>query len=341
MEQVKLLSMTVVLTVLVWAAADSLVNETVSIDVTLEVVPDTAVPPMLIELVDPETGSLELEISGPRKIVEDVQRAPPQSARLRVPDRPTGSHVLPLDKESLERELAQQSNEFTRLRVVSVQPTALTLNVDHLVTRDVSIALNRLTLAYDVKPQPDRTSTTVRMRESEYNRLAQAGEPLQLDISAEVDRLFRKRTAGQTATIPLTLSASSFGVDAELVGDTLSISATVKAQRREVPAVPVLLAVSFPNLEKPYRAVARDGGPLHIVAPSITVAGPTEDVERLVNGVTRAYGIIRLKEAHLEELGVIKLETPEYLLPPRVELAEPAQPVEFKLIDASRAEPEG
>lgn len=340
MEQVKLLSTTAVLAVLVWAAADSLVNEAVSIGVTFEVVPTTANSPMLIELVDPADGSFELEISGPRRIVEDVQSQAPLRARLRIPDRPTGPNDITLDKEFLERELIEQFNEFGRLTVVSVQPATLAIDVDRMVSKAVGITLKRLTLPYDIEPQLKRTSTTVRMRESRYSESAPAGEPLQLDISADVDRLFRERPAGQSATIPVTLDASSFGSDAELTPGSVDVSATVKAQRStaEIAAVPILLAVSFANLEKPYRPVARDGGALGIVAPTITVTGPTEDVAKLVRGDTRAYGIIRLKEVDLEELGAVKLMTPEYYLPPRLELAEPPQPVEFKLIDAPLTE---
>ena len=335
MEQVKLLSMTVVLAVLVWAAADSLVNEAVSIGVTFEVIPATATSPSMIEIIEPEGGSFELEISGPRRIVEDVQSQAPLRARLRIPDRPTGSDVVPLNKESLKSELAEQFNEFARLTVVAVHPATLAIHVDHLIAKEVEIRLERLTLPYEVTPQLKRNSANVRMRESKYKELAPAGGPLQLDISTDVDRLFRERPAGESLAVPLALDTSSFGADAEFDPGTVEVTATVKAQRStaEVAAVPVLLAVSFSNLEKPYRPVARDGSPMDIVAPAITVTGPTEDVARLVRGDTRAYGIIRLREVDLEELGATKLMTPEYHLPPRLELAEPPQPVEFELAE--------
>ena len=60
MEQVKLLSMTVLLTVLIWAAADSLVNEVVSIRVSFEVEP-VADPDMLVEF-DPATMTRWVEV---------------------------------------------------------------------------------------------------------------------------------------------------------------------------------------------------------------------------------------------------------------------------------------
>jgi hypothetical protein len=342
MEPVKLLSMTAVLTLLVWAAADSLVNEAVTVDMTLEVVPSAANSPMLIE-VDPTFGSSELEISGPRRIVEKAQSQAPLKARLRIPDRPTGPHTIELDRAVLKRELADQYSEFRKLTVVSVHPSTVAIAVDRRISKEVAITLSRLGLAYEVEPQLRRTSTTVHMRESRDRELSPGGEPLVFDISADVDRLFREQPAGESVTIPVTLDARRFGPDSTLEPDEVRVTATVEAQRSTaaIPTVPILLAVSFANLEKPYRPVTRDGAPLELEARTITVTGRSEEVAKLVRGDTRAYGIIRLKEVDLEELGVVKLTTPEYHLPPGVELAEPPQPVEFKLIDATPNEGRG
>jgi hypothetical protein len=345
MEQVKLLSVTAVLTVLVWAAADSLVNEGATVGVSFDVVPAVANPQLRVEVAAPASGSCELEISGPRRKVEAVQAQAPLTARLRIADRPTGRADLTLDRDFLKKELVEQFNEFRRLTIVSVRPPALTLDIDRMITTDIDISLKRLTLPYEVEPQLNRTTTRVTMRESRYQRLAPGGERPQLDISEYVDRLFRDQPAGRNVTIQVTLQLDPalYGSDATLERDTVSVSATVEAQRAtaEVSAVPILLAVSFPNLEKQLRPVARDGSPLDIVASTITVTGPTEDVARLVRGDTRAYGVIRLKEVDLEESGAIKLLTPEYHLPPRLELAQPPTPVEFQLTDATLAETEG
>jgi len=78
--------------------------------------------------------------------------------------------------------------------------------------------------------------------------------------------------------------------------------------------------------------VARDGSPLSLVTQTVTVSGATEDVQRLVRGETRAYGVIQLKEDDLQQMGVLKVATPEYHLPKGVELAEEPSPIEFQLI---------
>lgn len=340
MEQVKLLSTTIILTLLIWWSADSLVNEAVSVNVTFEAVPEAAATDMLVK-VDAPSRPFEMQISGPRRIVEDVLGQAPLHARLRISDRSTGPATIRLDRESLKREMAEQWNEFRELTIVSVNPDSLPVTVDHWITRDVNIVLKRLGLAYDFEPQPKPTSTTVRMRESRLQDLPE-GQALQIDVSGEVERLLKEQPAGHsvTVTIPVTPDQRVFGRDARLMPPTVEVTATVKAQRgtASISTVPILVAVSFANLGKPYRAVARDGSPLSLVTQTITVTGPADEVTRLARGATRVYGIIHLKQDDLEQLDVLKLMTPEYHLPPGVELAETPPAIEFRLTNVSAAE---
>lgn len=334
MEQVKLLSMTAVLTVLIWAAADSLVSETVTVTATVEFAPAVADSTMLVEVAD-GAASCELEISGPRKAVEVVQSQSPLAARLRLSERPTGPTTVTLDPESLERSLAEQIREFRKLTIIAVRPAAVAVSVDRMVTVPAEIMLSRLSMLYDIEPQLARSVVDVQMRESRHAAMTDSGEPVQLDISADVDRLFRDQPEGESMTIPVNLDGRAFGPDAVIDPATVRVTAAIKARRstEEVPTVPILVAVRFENLDKPYRAVTLDRIPLELIARTITVTGPTEDVSRLVRGETRAFGIIRLKEDDFQELGVTKLVTPEYLLPVGLELGVPPEPVEFKLID--------
>lgn len=337
MMQLKLLTMTVILTALIWASADSLVNEAVSVRVLFEPVPGPGASEMVIE-TDAVNELYEVQISGPRAIVEDVQGQAPLHVRIHIPDRPTGNAAIPLDRATLKREMTEQWSEFEKLTVVSVRPDTLPVLVDHWVTKDVDVVLDRLALAYDVEPQLERTTVVVRMRESWFEQVPE-GERLQLDLSADAERLLKGQPAGQSVTIPVRLDARSFGQAAVLTPDAISITATVKAQRTtaQIPTVPILIAVSFANLEKPYRPVTRDGTPLSLETRTITVTGPTDVVTRLQSGATRAYGVIHLKQEAMDELDKLMLVTPEYHLPPGIELAEEPSPVEFKLIDSTVA----
>ncbi len=341
MEQIKLLSMTAILSLLVWMSADSLVNETVSIGVTVEPVASASAADMILEATT--AGSVvELQVSGPRRIVDDLKAKPRMSVPFPVAQHPTGPATIFIDRETLKRELSSRWSEFRKLAVVSVLPDSVHVTVDHWVTRDVEVSLDRLALAYDVAPQIPRTTVTVRMRESRLNALP-AGQRLQVAIGSDVERLLRERPAGESVTIPVTLDARAFGPEAELTPPALSVTATVKAERTtaEIPTVPILFAVSSANLERRYRPTTRAGAALEVLTRTITVTGPTDAVTNLQRGVTRAKGIIHLKQADLEELDVVKVMTPEFQLPPGVELAEEPAPVEFKLIDTTAAESGG
>lgn len=343
MEQVKLLSTTVFLTVLIWASADSLVNEAVTVTATFEIVPEAGASDMILEVSAPDEP-FELQISGPRRVVEDVQAESPLKIRLHVPERRTGPDTIRLDRGMLKRELVEQSDEFRKLTIVSINPDSIPVIIDRSIERDVSLVLRRLSLAYDVEPQLNPASIKVRMRESLANLLP-PGQPLQIDMAADVERHLREKPSGLSATVEILvpIANETYGADAEATPGTVEVTATVQAQRSTevIPTVPILVAVSFANLERPYRAVTREGSPLSLVTQTITVTGPTDEVSKLVRGTTRAFGIIHLKEGDVEALDVVKLMTPEYRLPPGVKLAEEPPPIEFKLtaIEGTSSEP--
>lgn len=334
MEQFKLLSMTAGLTVLVWASADRLVNEAVSVGVMFEVVPAGGAPGLIVES-DTPSAEYELQISGPRKIVEEVQSQAPLLVRLPILDRPTGPATIRIDRHRLKSEMADQWKQFRKLTIVSLQPDTLAVTVDHWIERDVDIVLTRRTLAYESEPQFQPTSVTVRMRESAIRQLPDR-DRLQLGVASDLERLLKERPAGQSVTVPLTLDPRRFGPGASLTPNLISVTATLKAERAtaEIPTVPILFAVSSANLEKTMRPVNRDGVPLTVVTRTIKATGPTDAVNRLVRGTDRAYGIIQLKQDDLEDAGVWKVFAPEYHLPPGIKLAEEPDPVEFKLINA-------
>lgn len=337
-ERVKLISMTAVLTVLIWAGADSLVNEVVSVQVSFEVLP-LSNPDMLIE-IDPAAKSqfFEVQLAGPRRIAEKIQTLEDSLIlRLKVDDRPSGPSVVSLDKEMLKRLMADQWREIRKLAILSIQPGSLPVLVDHMITRDVNLVARRLSLAYENEPQLRRSVASIRMRESRFNELISGGDQPQIEIGPDIERLLRGKPPGLRASVRVSINTSQFGSDATVAPDTVEVVATVKADRQtaDIPTVPIKPAVSFTNLERALRAVARDGTPLSLVTQTIKVIGPTEDVAALLRGDTRAYGFIQFKEADLADLDVFKAWTPEFLLPPNIELAEPADTIECKLTNAS------
>ncbi len=332
MARIRLLSTTLVLTLLIWASADSLVSEEATIAIGISVVPAPEASDMLVRM-DPPVETMEVKMAGSRRIIETLQARGTRRVRLPVPNGPTGTVSVALDRQLIKRALAQQTAEFGRLSVVSVQPDALSVRIDHMVPREIDLTLKRLQMAYETEPQPLPARVTVRLRES----VLKASPPDQLsqwDISAEAERLLRDQPFGKSVTVPVTLDKKPFGADAEIIPATVDVTATIKARRstERIPTIPVLVAVSFANLKRPFSAVTRDGMLLSLVTQTITVTGPTNDVARLVRGETRAYGLIQLKEDDFERMDVFKLVTPDYHLPCGIELAEDPPPIEFKLV---------
>ncbi len=337
MEQAKLLGMTAVLTVLIWATADSLVSETFTLNILIEVAPMAPGSTMLIEAEE----SVEVQISGPRKEVEAVRRREARRLRLPIEDRPTGQADITLDRQTLKRRMAEQWPEFKKLSVVSVEPPILPVRIDHMIERDVDITLNRLTLNYADPPRLARTNATVRMRESEFLERARDGRLDAIDIADPLERQLREKVAGRSATISVGLDATVFGPDARITPGTIEVTATISTERstEEIPTVPILLAVSFANLERPFAALPADGN--LPVTRTIRVTGTTAAVARLLRGETRAFGLIHLKEDDLHVWADFRPMTPEYHLPPGVELAEEPEPIEFKLTDDADASLDG
>jgi hypothetical protein len=338
MEQARLLSMTFVLTALIWASADRLVNDTATVSAVVVPVAADASSNIIVSS-GPRQEELEISISGPRRVVETVQNRGGLQIRLPIQEQPTGTAMVSLDDNMVRRELAERWSEFDRLRVLDLKPEAIAVEVDHLISRDVELVARKSTLAYEVEPQLQRNMVKLQLRESQSPPLP-AGETMRVDISAEVERLLKEKPFGRSHAMAVQLDARPFGPDAVFMPASVEVTATVRSERgtEEVPTVPVLVAMSFGNLEKSISAVSRDGTPLSLVTQTITVTGAPEAVDRLVRGETRAYGIIQLKEDDIRELGVVKLMTPDYHLPPGIELATEPAPIELKLVSKSNTE---
>jgi len=331
MEQIKLLSMTTMLTVLIWAGADSLVNETTMIRVNIELVPPEDDSNMLIE-VDTKTHAFELEVSGPRNTINNLISQAPLKLKLTVADRATGETDIRLDHDTLKQMVVSGGHEFREITIGSIIPDTIHVMIDHIITRQVSITAGQSSLTYDVEPQLQRTTATLSIRESVY--LSRGSDaPLQIDLSQEIDRLFKEQPLGKRVTLPVGLNVRPFGPDARVTPKSIDVTAAVETQlvTQQIPTVPILLAVSVANLDKPVRAVTRDGNPLSLMTQTISVIGQREEVDQLIRGETRVYGIIQLKQEDFDALGKLKLVTPDYHLPPGIRLAEQPVPVEFKL----------
>lgn len=332
MAQARLLSMTAVLTALIWASADRLVNESVVIQATFTPVPVNDASNMLVATADAR-DRLEVTLTGPRRLIDAARTRGPLPVRLPVPELETGTSTFRIEDETLRRELIDRSIDFDRLRVVNIDPREIELAIDHIVERPVELTARAVALGYESEPQIRLNSVRVRLRESTAAALPD-DERLTYEIGPEIERQLKERPFGRPQTLNITLDARVYGPNAEFIPPSVEVTATVRSERvtQQIPAVPVLVAMSVANLSKSVQAVARDGTPLTLLNQAITVTGTPDAIARLAQGGSRMYGIIQLKQEDLENLGQVKLVTPEYHLPKDVELASPPQPIELRLV---------
>ena len=324
-DQLKLLGLSGVLTVLIWTGANSLVSESASIDVSLRVRPDPRSPGMRVESIDP-TQRIVLHISGPRKEIDNLRpREGKLTVDLMIRDRQTGRSTVQL--------LGLVDDQWQRhpsIAVTSVEPGKITVDIDHMIDVDVQVEPGDLTLPYNVEPVLDPQVIQVSMRESRFSALTATGRRLTLVL--DVEKYLQAEDAGRTVTkdVPVVLDGSLMGTDARCSVNTIKVTASIEASRRTASIiVPVWLAVGFKNLGMPYKAVSPEG---RLVTQRVTVTGPVEDVERLERGDTRAIAVILLKDADFAETDKKHAVKPDFWLPPRIELVETPREVEFRLV---------
>lgn len=157
MEQVKLIAVTVVVTVLIWTTADQLLSDTVEVEVTVEPLP-AAGTGMMVDTDPPGQNRFKMILSGPKRVVEEVRREGGLRVTIPIPDLPSGSRRI-----DVKEGLTDYPEQFRGLRVEAVDPPAINLLVDHLQTVTMPVHVERGDLEYEVPPkvEPSEVAVTI------------------------------------------------------------------------------------------------------------------------------------------------------------------------------------
>ncbi len=322
MEQIKLISVTAVLTLLIWTMAHQLVSETTELDVTIYAQPvgDTG---MTVETDPPGLDRFRLTVTGPKRIVDQIKdevragQLPP----LRIPVRDRAGGRYPVD---VGEALAAYREQLRGLQIDRVSPPEVTVVIDHLQTVTMPVHVEPGLLDFDVPPQAEPQEVQVTISETALARLAHRRVPL------SGDELFRNRPEGEQEISGVVLPTRLDGVEVRTEPATVTVRATLRKQSKTgtIPAVPVNVQASIENLNR-FEIEARDE-PTPITR-AITVQGPPADVDSLVDGRTTVTGRIVLT-GDLAALGgrVVELH-PVFDLPAGVRLAAPVPPIELSL----------
>ena len=326
MEQFKLLSMTAALTVLIWATADSLVNESTTIRVSIQVSPSPANPGMLAELSEGDVVTLLLEVAGERKLIDRVQADPQPTIQLQIPYLSNGRHTL-----SAQEYIENQWRAYPNLAILSVKPARFDIVVDHMVTEDVPVRIRRPTLTYDAPPQLEQSSVRVTLRQSVLDKAKSDGRALQFEVDPEPALMNRPVGESVRVAVALVPDPVLFGRDAVVEPKEVFVRGTIAARRATVviPSCPVVISVAVANFGKAFHA-EDDNGRIPLLTRAITVSGPVDVVERLVRG-TPPRGEVFLTDEDLRTWDSPRTLVPEFRLPASVELIQ-VEPVRFRLV---------
>jgi len=321
-DQVKLISLTVVLTLLIWTTANQLLSDTVEVPIT--VVPEPAAgSDMIVRTIPPDQNRFVVTLTGPKRIVEQVRAEKTLSVAIPVPDIPeNGPRSVDLKKE-----LSAFPEQFRGLLIENVRPPRIRVMIDHPMTLTVPVFLERGDLEYEVPPMVDPAEVEVVISQLAYAEVADSQKRLTLDVG----ELLRDKPEGDPLKlegVPLPLRMG--GQDVQPVPETVTVRATLRQQIKTatIPAVPILIAGSVDIFNR-YRIRTRDGTTL--ITRAIAVRGPVVAVDRLVSGGTRVTGAVVLTGDIAAQAGRwVELE-PVFDLPAEVRVLGPVPAVEFAL----------
>src|SRR5262249_2975969 len=150
----------------------------------------------------------------PRRVVESLRDRGPLTMQLQVPDQPSGVETLSLDRFRIRRDLADRWAEFDRMSVTTVQPDSVSVTIDHIRKEEVQLGIKKSTLAFEAEPRLQRSTVTCRIRDSLLNTFS-PDQPLQYDLSADIDRMLKDQPIGQTVTLSVPLDPRKIGPNVE------------------------------------------------------------------------------------------------------------------------------
>ncbi|MCP4250339.1 MAG: hypothetical protein GY778_25125 [bacterium] len=322
MQQVKLISVTAVLTLLIWTTADQLLSETLEVQVTIYATPAGA-SGMIVETDPPDQNSFLVRLTGPKRIVDRVRKDGLSAIALPVPDSPNGRY--PID---MKKALADHPERFKNLRVEAVSPPRVVAVIDHLVTVKMPVFVQRSDLEYEVPPTVEPAEVAVTLRQAALDQIP----PAERRIMLEVEDLLGDRPKGSPLEVPgAPLVSNIGGIDVRLEPSTVTVLVTLREQSTKgtIAAVPIHVAASFDDFSR-FQIETRDGSTL--ITRAIAVRGPPATVERLVNGAARVTGVIVLTGDVASLAGDFHKLEPVFDLPAGVTLDAPVAPVEFRLV---------
>ncbi len=339
MGQIRLLAITVGLTVLIWVFADQLLQESDVLQVKIVPV-EGAGADVEVRPADPLASAFRVRVSGPRKVIAKTVPGRVYTVELPIGAGDTGQFDVP--GEHTVTELAQRLQRLSdpalaQLMIEEVQPDALRVILDRKVTVTMPVRIvDAHEFDFAVEPTIEPPEVAVTISEMALHGLGPDRPgipPDRLFVGLAVSPFLSKYPKGDLFSRPVMLEPRVAGHKVELKPREVRLVAKLRERRKEatVPAVPIVFQASQAVFNR-YLIDRRDN--YTVLTQPVVIRGAEDVVDSILSGQTRIFGTVFLTTPDAEDVGAFRLVSPEFTLPPGVTLAEPAAPVEFRLMPA-------
>jgi hypothetical protein len=319
--QIKLLTTTLVVTLLIWATADQSLIGTREILAIIEPVPSGR-GDITITLDSRTLQPFRIRISGHKDGLDRFREDP---LRIQLPvTRSPGSHTL-----DLVQELRQHAAAFRAVSVESVFPQTMQVIVDQTVRKTVPVRVLPGGLDYDIAPTVEPDEVTILIAESGWNRIRDTADAA---VTVNAAQFLAGQLEGKLIRKEIPLVDPKLGdIPVRAEPDKLTLSASLREQRKvaALKAVPVRFESQI-DIFNSFSIETREKEPL--LTQSIRVKGPAEVIDKLVSGEIKVLGVIQFTANDTVEGVGFRYYTPAFHLPAGVELMDEPAPVELRLV---------
>lgn len=321
MQQVRLLSATIALTVLIWASADQLTTERADLSVPITVVTQRNSDWVVESLEDPSRKYL-VQVSGRQADVANLADLAIRDIKLTISDTGLANRGLGTHNLSLLEELRAHRSAFPGCAVVQVEPRTMRIRVDRRIREVVPVNVQLGALNYSVEPRVDPATVSVTVLQTAWDRIRDANPRIVLDAESYM----KSQPEGEPIRldVPVAADVSSDAGQIEALSiepETVVLRATLRQRRKSgtIQAVPIKLVVSRGTWNRYDVQFRRENPPETL---GVKVVGSPDEVDKLVSGQRKTFAVINLGNPDALAGDSFQFFKPEFNLPPGVELAD-------------------
>ena len=324
-DQTKLISVTVILSGLIWWFADQADRTEATIAVGVRLVSDEQ-SGLVARFPDRDRLRLMVSIRGTRKTIQalsasgsseavEIKWHLPTDAQLGIGSYKTQPAVV-------------TARQFNGVTVLSVHPQEVDISVDRFDIHEVPIRVDAGSHLFTGEPTLDPPSATVRILQSNWQRIPMDSRHLVLDLEDDLSGKVEERLLSFDIALPLQLAGHPISVQPESV--KIKLTLREQASERQIAPVVVKFAVAS-ELWGDYLPQLKDPTVLRL---EITVVGSEEALERI--SPQDVLGIIDVTSDDISQTGEFRLKRPVFLLPPGIRLKTEPPLIEFRLQATSK-----